>query len=253
MTIKTAIFDLDHTLYNFMDCHEEADKAVADYVEEHFGIGYDIYRQRLTEAMRMTEDKIGQPNASTHSRTLRYQTLLEDIGAHAIDHAYPMCRAYWDTFYKHMTLEPVVMDILSTLKGMGVTIIVATDMTADVQLEKLRILGINNLVDYLVTSEEAGEEKPGDRILDLCVKKANTEASECVFIGDHPIRDVIGPMHYGMQAVWCRHFDPKRFMEFFNIHIDQAVLEEIDYIIDSYQDCFDDQGRIISLGGLELV
>ncbi|MBR1633844.1 MAG: HAD family hydrolase [Lachnospiraceae bacterium] len=252
MGIRAVIFDLDHTLYNFMDCHERADHAVGQYVEDHFGIGYDSYHQKVVAAMRKTEEKIGVINASSHSRTLRYQTFLEEIGAPAIDHAYPMRQLYWNSFYDQMILEPSVERTLAALQETGARILIATDMTCGVQLEKIRILGISRYLDFLVTSEEAGEEKPGKRILDLCVKKAGVPKEECVFVGDHPKKDVLGPMDYGMQGVWCRHFDPERFMRSFGITVDESMTEGISYRLERFEDCVDENGKLKSLGGLQI-
>ena len=252
MSFGAVIFDLDHTLYNFMDCHEKATDAVGAYVKEHFGLDRDSYAKKVRQAMRHTEEKIGVMNASTHSRTLRYQTMLEDMGAPAIEHAYPMRQMYWNTFYQYMVLDPIVEKVLRELRGQQIKVLIATDMTCDVQLEKIRMLGIASYIDFLVTSEEAGEEKPGKRILDLCVKKAGVPKEECVFVGDHPIKDVTGPMDYGMQAVWCRYFDPERFMKSFGIRVDENALERIVYRIEDFADCLDEQGRVTNLGGLEI-
>lgn len=252
MGSRAVIFDLDHTLYNFMDCHERADRAVGQYVADHFGIGYDSYHQKILAAMKKTEEKVGTVNASSHSRTLRYQTFCEDIGAPAIDYTYPMRNLYWDSFFEGMELEPAVERTLAALQETGVRLLIATDMTCGVQLEKIRILGISRYLDFLVTSEEAGEEKPGKRILDLCVKKAGVAKEECVFVGDHPKKDVFGPMAYGMKGVWCRHFDPERFMQSFGITVDASMTDGIEYRLERFEDCVDGNGKLISLGGLQI-
>ena len=251
MSIRAVIFDLDHTLYDLMDCHDKAELAIISYVREHFAIEEEAYRTAIRQAMHATADKIGVDSAAAHSRTLRYQTFLEDCGESVFDHADVMCRLYWDTFYRHMKREPVVVRVLEQLRERGIRIGIATDMTCDVQLEKIRILGIGSLIDFLVTSEEAGAEKPSQRILDLCVTKAGVPKEECVFIGDHPAKDVAGPIDYGMQAVWCRHFDTDRFIRTYGIVIDPAVLERIPYRFEDYGDNFKD-GKLVSLGGLAL-
>ncbi len=251
MSIRAVIFDLDHTLYNFMDCHEIAYIAVADYAKEHFGIDRESYIRQVTEAMHQTNEKVGKNSAATHSRTLRYQTFLENIGEDAITHAYPMNRVYWDTFYKVMKPEPVVEKVLSAIKDKGLTILIATDMTSEIQFEKIRVLGIGRYIDFLVTSEEAGAEKPDDRILNLCLKKAKAKARECVFVGDHPKKDVLGPQAFGMNAVWCRHFDVGRFLREFGKEPDKDVQDQIIHRIERYEDCLR-ENDVIDLGGIVL-
>ena len=61
-------------------------------------------------------------------------------------------------------------------------------------------------VDCMVTSEEAGVEKPAPGIFNLCLEKLRLPAGEVCFVGDNLERDVKGAMAAGMQAVW---FHPK--------------------------------------------
>ena len=75
-------------------------------------------------------------------------------------------------------------------------------MTAYIQYKKLEKLGVLKYLDFIVTSEEAGEEKPTPRFFELCVKKAGCKPEECVFIGDSLKKDVIGPTEYGLEGTW---------------------------------------------------
>ena len=57
-------------------------------------------------------------------------------------------------------------------------------------------------MDYLVTSEEAGVEKPNSIIFEILLSKIGCDASECVFIGDSWNKDVCGSKDMGMIPVW---------------------------------------------------
>lgn len=57
-------------------------------------------------------------------------------------------------------------------------------------------------VDCLVTSEEAGVEKPASGIFNLCLEKLRLPAGEVCFVGDNLDRDVKGAIAAGLQAVW---------------------------------------------------
>lgn len=77
-------------------------------------------------------------------------------------------------------------------------------MTAYVQYQKLKKLGVMPYVDFIVTSEEAGAEKPAQCFFELCLKKAGCKPEECVFIGDNLEHDVLGAARCGMAGVWYR-------------------------------------------------
>ena len=44
-------------------------------------------------------------------------------------------------------------------------------MTAYVQYRKLEAIGVTSYIDFIVTSEEAGAEKPHYHFFDICVEK----------------------------------------------------------------------------------
>ena len=78
-------------------------------------------------------------------------------------HAYKMYRLYWDTLMKQMTLEEGVSLVMKQLKEQGVYVGICTNMTAEIQYQKIEKLGITRWIDGVVTSEEAGVEKPDYR------------------------------------------------------------------------------------------
>lgn len=60
---------------------------------------------------------------------------------------------------------------MKQLKEQGVYVGICTNMTAEIQYQKIEKLGITRWIDGVVTSEEAGVEKPDYRIF-LCAEKA---------------------------------------------------------------------------------
>ena len=62
--------------------------------------------------------------------------------------------------------------------------------------------GVSSYIDWIVTSEEAGAEKPAGRFFDLCAQKAGAAPSQCAFIGDSLEKDVEGALKNGFKGVW---------------------------------------------------
>ena len=75
-------------------------------------------------------------------------------------------------------------------------------MTAYVQYKKLSALGLYSYIDFIVTSEEAGAEKPDSHLFDICVEKAGFSANKCAFIGDSLKKDVEGSAKCGLKGIW---------------------------------------------------
>ena len=69
-------------------------------------------------------------------------------------------------------------------------------------MAKLRKLELTDYFSYILSSEEAGCEKPDPRFFRLCAQKAGVDTAECLFIGDSLKGDVLGAESAGMQALW---------------------------------------------------
>ena len=199
--IKAVIFDLDNTLYNFDAANEFGIRALAAYTEPVFGWDYprmkDLYeesREKLTELM----GDVG----SAHNRLLRFQNLLEEKKLPLHPHALEMAKAYWRGVLDNMALSPGAREIMEELRRMGIRIGLGTDMTVYMQYEKLIRLGLMEYMDFIVSSEEAGTDKPGNAFFMLCARKAGCLPGECLFIGDNIVRDYGGAAAAGMQARW---------------------------------------------------
>ena len=74
-------------------------------------------------------------------------------------------------------------------------------MTAHIQFRKLEKLSLLSFVDFVVTSEEAGCEKPEKSFYELCIEKAGCLPEECLMIGDSLEKDVLGAKTAEMQAM----------------------------------------------------
>ena len=91
---------------------------------------------------------------------------------------------------------------MKRLSENGISIGIGTDMTVRMQYEKLERFGFAPYVKHIVTSQEAGHEKPHPEFMALCVRKAGCAPEECVFVGDTFKKDVLGALDAGMHAVW---------------------------------------------------
>ena len=77
-----------------------------------------------------------------------------------------------------------------------------TNMTLDWQLVKLEKLGLLPFFSFVVSSEEAGVEKPHPGLFALCAEKAGVSPEECLLVGDSLKGDVLGAENAGMRALW---------------------------------------------------
>ncbi len=201
--IKAVIFDIDNTLYDYDKANETALDVWGLYASKTFGMTPKEAKELADKCIGIVAERTGNC-AAQHSRVLRYQCFLEQIGSTDYWKAVEMHHVYWDALLKAMEPEPGLLDLIRRLKQRGIQIGVGSNMTAYVQFQKLEKLGVMPYVDFIVVSEEAGAEKPARRFFELCLKKAGCKPEECVFIGDNLEHDVSGSMRCGMAGVWYR-------------------------------------------------
>lgn len=206
--IKALIFDLDNTLYDYDAAHEAAFLALAEDAGKTLGLSLERFTTLYQKAYRIQQSRAGSGSAAIHNRLIRCQIMLEQIGQPVFS-APRMAERYWSVFLSHVRPAPGADACIPLLKAAGYTIGIGTNMTADYQFAKLERLGLAEYVDFMVTSEEAGAEKPDARLFNLCVEKAGCSAAECVFVGDNMEHDVYGAKQAGLCPVWlCA--DPRK-------------------------------------------
>lgn len=199
--IRAVIFDLDGTLYDYNTLEREAFTAVGELVLEKIGVTEEQYMEAFERAKQEVKKILGDVAAS-HNRMLYFQKTMEFLDIRPLFLTLEMYETYWSTFLDKMELYPGVRLFLDELYENHIRVGICSDMMARVQHRKLVSLGLEDDVDCLVTSEEAGVEKPSPEIFALCLRKLRLKPEEVCFVGDTYEKDVKGAVAAGMHAVW---------------------------------------------------
>ena len=199
--IKTVIFDIDNTLYNFDAADKAGMEAVYRYVYEQFGWEKESFKAVYSDMMKELFDEIGEIGAA-HNRLLRFERILEERNLPLSPHAMKMYSLYWDTLIERSEISPGAEETIRALKEKGIRVGIGSDMTAWVQYRKLEKLGLLPYFDFVVTSEESNADKPAAAFYALCLRKAQCEAGECIYVGDNYWKDYRGSMDAGIHPLW---------------------------------------------------
>lgn len=201
MMIKAVVFDLDNTLYDYDHCNELAEKQLFKCISDNFGISTDEAESLLVTAKKNIKNRLGDGVAASHNRILYMQNLCEQMGKNPLKYARKFYAVYWDTMLDNMKPFGYVKPLFKDLRKDGIKIGILTDLTAYIQYRKIERLDLNDLVDCLVTSEEAGAEKPSEKMFSLMLEKMNINADEVLMVGDSKAKDVDGASNIGMRAL----------------------------------------------------
>lgn len=199
--IRGVIFDLDDTLYDYKGCDRRATQQLLRFMQYTFGLQEEQGLTCIKQAKQIVKERLGN-TAACHNRMLYMQTISELCHANPVQYSWAMYNAYWDTLLAHMKLFSYVKPLFALLKQNDIKIAILSDLTAHIQHRKLLHLGVAEDVDVLVTSEEAGAEKPSPKMFELVEKKIAFDKKELLMIGDSLQKDVKGATNYGIPAVW---------------------------------------------------
>jgi putative hydrolase of the HAD superfamily len=94
--------------------------------------------------------------------------------------------------------------------GSPVRIGVITNGPADVQREKVVLLGVDGVADFVLVSGEFGAWKPDPSIFLAALSMAAVSAGDAVMVGDSLEHDIAGARAVGIRTVWVDRGDRPR-------------------------------------------
>ncbi len=203
--IQTVIFDLDDTLYDYDILDGKARENAARFTCKQLAISRKRYDEAYLFGRTETKRRLSEMGAG-HNRLLYFQKMLEYLDVPPIPLSLQIYEQYWGVFLSEMKLYDGAKELLDYLKEKQISIVICTDLTAHIQHRKIEALGLAPYVRYLVSSEEAGKEKPAQEIFRLCLEKLKVPPETVLYVGDSFHKDVEGALRAGMKAVW---FHPK--------------------------------------------
>jgi HAD superfamily hydrolase (TIGR01509 family) len=196
---SAMLIDLDNTIYPYNISHKNAlnrceERFTLLFPNSNFTLEYNTARSMVHARLN------GQ--AAMHSRLLYFQQMFDIVsGRNRSDLSLEFEELYWDAYLESMCPDNGILQILNVAEELSIQICVVTDLTAQIQHKKLIKLGLQHKIKYLVSSEEAGVEKPHPFIFELALGKMGVKASDAVMIGDSETRDIIGAKNCGIHAI----------------------------------------------------
>lgn len=201
MYYKGIIFDLDNTLYSYTECHTSALTTCIKYLCEIAQISEiaPIEQKYHKIANQLKHELFG--TASSHNKAIYFKQLLENLGL-PYQYFAKIHDLYWNTFYENIQPFDGVREFIEWNRVKGIKIGVLTDYETEYQIIKLEKLGLLDLVDHIVTSEEIGIEKPSRRSFLTILDHMKLSATDLCMIGDNYEKDIQGALDLGIRGLW---------------------------------------------------
>ena len=207
--IKGVFFDLYHTLITYQPSQAELEaKALG---ELGVVITPEALKSPILTADEFIYNEIARQPLSYRSREekialyLKYQeTVIEQAGL-AGDTKLAM--ALLEKMQQAKMNLVLFDDVAPVLTGLKLGLISNIEDNMTVTLEKL---GLTSLLDIIVTSQDAGANKPQPEIFFMALERAGVEPAEAMYIGDQYRVDVLGARAVGIQGILLDRADHHR-------------------------------------------
>jgi putative hydrolase of the HAD superfamily len=213
--IKAVFFDIDDTLYDTSGFAKLARKAAINVMVD---AGLPLSSEEGYQLLKSIIKEKGS-NYDKHFNVLTKKVFGEEK---------PLLIAlgmitYHNVKFALLRLFPNTISTLIHLKRRGYRLGVISNGITIKQWEKLIRLGLYHFFDEVITSQEAGAEKPEKEIFEFALSKMNCVAEKSVMIGDKFDEDILGALNVGMSAILINSKlteSEKKYFKTLNIELD---------------------------------
>ena len=198
-----VLLDADMTIFDF----ERSERESLRRTLEHHGLP-------CTDEVEATYMKINHALWDAFARGEVDQDFLVVERFDALGRVYDMGwvaakvnRDYLNGLGEEAHLLPGAMEFCRTLKGMGLTLAIATNGMPVAQRSRYTRTGMDQIIPHIFISMELGVQKPLPAYFDKVCEALNiTDRSRVVMVGDSLTSDILGGNRAGIDTIW---YNPK--------------------------------------------
>ena len=203
--IKAVFFDLYFTLIHYDPPQEEIESGML----RNFGIDVSAEKLRLPIIAAndfMYKELIKRPlNQRTKEETMalymQYQrNVLKDAGIQADENVVMGLLGGMTKAKMNLVLYGDALPSIDELKKRGLAVGLISNVERDMSVT-LDSLGLTKRLDAVVTSLDAGANKPRPEIFQYALKKTGTPPAQAIYVGDQYQVDVVGAKSAGMKGI----------------------------------------------------
>ena len=191
-SIKGVIFDMDNTLFDFIEAKMNACAAIV----EHVGAGDP---HELLSYFRRKEH--GFENVENIS------DYLMEYGKYSEQLFSECCTIYEREKIRSIKIYPGVKDTMLHLKEMELIVGILTDADKRNASMRLKRTGLCDCFDSLFTFDMTGYKKPSHKPFTNALDSMGLQAHETLYVGDSLRRDIIPSKQIGMVTVHASYGD----------------------------------------------
>lgn len=193
--VKGVLFDVDDTLYDERTFVKSGFGAVARHLQGRFGWNVESL---VHEMMTLLGEQ---------GRGAIFDEVLRRRGQYDADLVGELVSVYRQ-HEPNIQLFADVPPVLARLRGAGFKLGLVTDGNHQVQLRKLEALGLLELVDVAIRTDELGVQywKPHVKPFEVALHQLGLAPEQAIYVGNDVTKDFHGPRQLGMGALHIERY-----------------------------------------------
>ncbi len=227
--IKAAVFDLDHTLFDRYATIRETIKIMDANVSPFKS---DVPKDTIADIYEYCDRNFIHLGWDRMYDEFLSRGILKD-GIKKTDffklHIRPLYMLAAVPF-------PFTVSTLKKIKDMGLKVGLITNGPHALQYRKLELLGITDMFDEIIVSEDFGAHKPNVSIFEEMARRMNLAPSEMLYIGDNPENDIEPSRTVGYTPVWIKTTGNWAFPQIEKPELQADTVETIPEIIEKLKE-----------------
>jgi putative hydrolase of the HAD superfamily len=199
--IKAILFDVDDTIFDRAGAQRKILHLIVREFHDIFaGIDEQTVLNAFFESDRLSLEEFYAGGSVEETRAARSRRFLQLLGL-SEDFADKITEMYVKSY---PTIDAPVKGAKSVIRNLAgrFQLGIVSNGFPDTQYRKLRTLGMKELFDCILLSEEIGIRKPDPGIFWKAAELLARKPEECLYVGDSYEADVLGAKKAGMQMCW---------------------------------------------------
>jgi putative hydrolase of the HAD superfamily len=200
---KLVLFDFDDTLFNHVGTVR---KVYESQIQLHPALSNRTLDEILSFHHRVLDelhpDILAGKYTPLEGRLIRHKRLFAYCGSELDDDAaLAFTLESRDLYNREAHLNDGALDLLVSLKGRATVGVVTNNLRLE-QVERMKQLEIDALVDFMVAYDDVQVMKPHPLMVERALELASADATETVLIGNSWESDVEAALVLGIDAIW---------------------------------------------------
>lgn len=195
--ITVIAFDLDDTLWPCMPTIHRAEETLYQWLQRHYPRITENYDPLQIVELRR-EFSTRDLSYAIDMTAMRRDFLLHIGELHDYD-GQRLAQDGFDVFFEARQQVRFYDDVLPCLQRLSEKFRLGAISNGNASVEHV---GLAHLIEHSVSASELKVAKPDPLIYEHLAERFDASPSEIVYVGDHPVYDVVGSIEAGYQAIW---------------------------------------------------